>query len=58
MNHERITVLGICGRSGSGKGYVCEIFNQFGIPSIDTDSVYKSLVTAAEKAMFAKFLTS
>jgi len=45
MNHERITVLGICGRSGSGKGYVCEIFNQFGIPSIDTDSVYKSLVT-------------
>lgn len=44
MNREKITVLGICGRSGSGKGYVCGVFNQFGIPSIDTDSVYKSLV--------------
>ncbi len=50
MNHEKITVLGICGRSGSGKGYVCKIFNQFGIPSIDTDSVYKSLVTGCGDA--------
>ena len=50
MNHEKITVLGICGRSGSGKGYVCGVFNQFGIPSIDTDSVYKSLVTGCGDA--------
>ena len=45
MKSEKITVVGICGRSGSGKGYVCSIFKEFGIPSIDTDRVYKSLVT-------------
>ena len=32
-------VIGITGRSGSGKGYVCEIFSRKGIPSIDTDAV-------------------
>lgn len=38
-------IVGICGRSGSGKGYVCRIFEEMGIPSIDTDAVYKDLVT-------------
>ncbi len=33
----------MCGRSGSGKGYVSKKFAEFGIPSIDTDAVYRSL---------------
>ena len=42
---EKIKIAGLCGRSGSGKGYVCRIFEEMGIPSIDTDAVYRSLVT-------------
>lgn len=45
MKSHGIQVVGICGRSGSGKGYVCRIFNEMGIPSIDTDSVYRDLIT-------------
>ncbi len=41
----KIKIVGLCGRSGSGKGYVCRIFEEMGIPSIDTDAVYRSLVT-------------
>jgi len=47
---KRITVMekgmmlvGLCGRSGSGKGYISKMFAQFGIPSIDTDVVYHNL---------------
>lgn len=40
----KIKIVGLCGRSGSGKGYVCSIFERLGIPSIDTDAVYKALV--------------
>lgn len=37
-------LVGLCGRSGAGKGYVSEIFfRRFGIPSIDTDAVYRDL---------------
>lgn len=35
--------IGLCGRSGSGKGYVSSIFAELGIPSIDTDAVYRRL---------------
>ena len=41
---EKIKIVGLCGRSGSGKGYVCSIFERLGIPSVDTDAVYKMLV--------------
>ena len=39
-----IKVIGLCGRSGSGKGYVSERFLQLGIPSIDTDKVYRDIL--------------
>ncbi|MBR5144792.1 MAG: dephospho-CoA kinase, partial [Clostridia bacterium] len=36
-------IIGLCGGSGSGKGSACEIFNKYGIPSIDTDAVYREI---------------
>ncbi len=33
--------IGICGSSGSGKGYVCSVFKKYGIAHIDTDLVYR-----------------
>lgn len=36
-------VIGLCGGSGSGKGTVCEVFRENGIPTIDTDAVYREL---------------
>lgn len=38
-----VKIIGLCGRSGSGKGYVCESFAARGIPSVDTDAVYHKL---------------
>lgn len=37
-------IIGLCGMSGSGKGYVCNIFERYGIPSIDTDAVYRDIL--------------
>ena len=37
--------IGLCGGSGSGKGVVCSIFNELGIPYIDTDKVYHELIS-------------
>lgn len=39
--------IGLCGRSGAGKGTVSELFARFGIPSIDTDKVYREMTSAA-----------
>ena len=36
-------IIGLCGRSGSGKGYVCRLFLQYGIPSVDTDALYRKI---------------
>ncbi len=36
-------LVGLCGRSGSGKGYISKIFADYGIPSIDTDAVYRNM---------------
>ena len=33
-------IIGLCGSSGAGKGYVCSAFKEYGIDSIDTDKVY------------------
>ena len=41
-------LVGLCGRSGSGKGYVSELFGEIGIPAIDTDAVYRELTAPAE----------
>ena len=37
-------VIGLCGGSGSGKGAVCALLLELGIPSVDTDAVYHELV--------------
>ncbi|MBE6542625.1 MAG: dephospho-CoA kinase [Ruminococcaceae bacterium] len=42
MSYKKMLV-GLCGRSGSGKGYVSKIFNSMGIPSVDTDAVYREI---------------
>ncbi len=42
MNNKKI--IGLCGRSGSGKGYVCRIFSSFGGLHLDTDRIYHSLL--------------
>ena len=36
-------IFGICGGSGSGKGTACAFFSELGIPSIDTDKVYREM---------------
>ena len=38
-------VIGLCGGSGSGKGVVSSFFAHRGIPAIDTDAVYRELVS-------------
>ena len=42
------TWIGLCGRSGSGKGYVSGVFAALGVPAIDTDAVYRRLSGPAE----------
>lgn len=37
-------LIGICGRSGSGKSFVCSVFASFGGCHIDTDKVYHDLL--------------
>lgn len=39
--------IGLCGQSGAGKGYTAALFAKKGIPSIDTDSVYRELTASA-----------
>ena len=38
-------VIGLCGGSGSGKGVVSSLFASRGIPYIDTDAVYRQLIS-------------
>ena len=37
-------IIGLCGSSGSGKGYVCEKFSRYAVGFIDTDLVYRERV--------------
>ncbi len=39
-------IIGLCGNSGSGKGTVCNSFLKYGVPSIDTDLVYRELTVS------------
>ena len=36
-----MVIIGLTGGSGAGKGYVCRIFAEYGIPSVDADEVYR-----------------
>ena len=38
-------IIGVCGGSGSGKGSLCRIFYDLGVPSVDTDAVYHELIS-------------
>ncbi len=51
-------LIGMCGRSGSGKGYVCDLFRDFGIPSVDTDGVYRTLTAAPGESECMRELTA
>ena len=44
-------VIGLCGGSGSGKGAVSSIFAEIGIPSIDTDAVYREMTLSDSPCM-------
>ena len=46
-------VIGLCGGSGSGKGEVSGIFAEIGIPSIDTDAVYREMTLSDSPCMRA-----
>lgn len=45
--------IGICGSSGSGKGYVCKLFSTYGYKWIDTDRVYRDLATPKSECVKA-----
>jgi len=54
-----VVLIGMCGRSGSGKGYVCRLFEKYGIPSIDTDAVYRKMTApAAETSLCMRELAA
>ena len=38
-------IIGLCGGSGSGKGEVSKCFENRGIPSLDTDALYHSMIS-------------
>lgn len=40
-------LVGLCGRSGSGKGYIADMFADRGVPSVDTDAVYREMTGPA-----------
>lgn len=43
--------IGLCGGSGSGKGYVSGLFLNYGIPSIDTDAIYRDITSHPTECM-------
>lgn len=49
LKKQGVMLTGLCGRSGSGKGYVSALFLNEGIPSVDTDSVYRDMTSAANE---------
>lgn len=39
-----LKIIGLTGPSGSGKGALCSLLDEYGIPSIDADAVYHNLL--------------
>ncbi len=51
-NMERtVPVIGLCGRSGSGKTTVCKVFERLGVKSVDTDQVYREITRPADDGL-------
>ena len=48
MKKNGVMLVGLCGRSGSGKGYIAKMFAEYGIPSVDTDAVYREMTSPAD----------
>ena len=46
-------VIGLCGGSGSGKGTVSGLFLKQGIPSIDTDAIYREITSGDSECLRA-----
>jgi dephospho-CoA kinase len=46
-----MTVIGLCGGSGSGKGTAARFFDGYGIPSIDADAVYRDITTPGSELL-------
>ena len=40
----RLKIIGVTGPSGSGKGALCALLSDYGIPSVDADHVYHQLL--------------
>ena len=44
-------IIGLTGGSGTGKGYVGKMFSERGVAVIDTDSVYRNLVSCGSECL-------
>jgi len=44
-------IIGICGRSGSGKSTVCKFLSKFGAIILDCDQIYHNLVSASSPCL-------
>lgn len=44
-------IIGLCGRSGSGKGYVSDAFTELGGLHLDTDRIYHELLKPKQNEM-------
>lgn len=44
-------IIGLCGGSGSGKGYCSHLFLKYNIPAIDTDKIYHELVSRPSECL-------
>lgn len=45
MKKNGVMSVGLCGRSGAGKGYIGKMFAEYDIPSVDTDAVYRQMTS-------------
>ena len=52
-----MTVIGLCGGSGSGKGTVARLFEGYGVPSIDADAVYRDITVPGSELIEKLALT-
>ena len=58
MKKNGVMLVGLCGRSGSGKGYIAKMFAEYGIPSVDTDAVYRRMTSpVSDRSMLSPCMT-